>query len=252
MQLEGEWDGGTKYSAFEPNNQNSPIRISAAISHEGLARGEEQSLGFHFSPASWNGQKLLQFSQFDAVKKFTEALSSETGVLLKFHVEGNELFSAVFQHPVERLHKMVEMLSRARFIALRYGVNPVLPKLEEIPSGQWHVVADIFDYLTKGKCSTAAPGIRCSLLTQGEPPKLGTVQSFQLNRPTHFADFLGTKIDIGPTFNHLSEMALVDAESGPEFLRLKLEATEKNIWTITRPVIPATASENLKPKFPES
>jgi hypothetical protein len=196
---------GTKAFSILGRLYNSPLRITI----EGaLNPVDSKSAGsMAFDPGAWFGKALLQLAFFDQIQCLFEAIRGGARLGFECYVDGNKIFSGVADRIgkcLERLFPFVDVVGKARFIAHRLGVNPVLP---ELTMGQVREVGFLYSLLHEGEARTKASDLRLAVTLKLAPGFLDLPAIKDATKPFQIAvemdnseplPFLGNEVRVGP------------------------------------------------------
>jgi len=196
---------GTKAFSILGRLHNSPLGITI----EGaLNPADSKSTGsMAFDPGPWFGNALLQLAFFDQIQCLFEAIRDGARLGFECYVDGNRIFSGVADGAkkwLERLFPFVDVVGKARFIAHRLGVNPVLP---ELTMGQVKEVGFLYRLLHEGEARTKASDLRLAVTLKLAPGFLDLPAIKDATKPFQIAvemdnseplPFLGNEVRVGP------------------------------------------------------
>ena len=223
FQIDGKFECGTKYATFSAAFRNSALSFTATFSAESLLKREPHTINLSFKPDKWAGLPLLLLPHFNEIHRFITMLKEHKAFRLHFHVGGNDLFKAKSEMlnldngSLQGIFDLLEFLRKARFIALKYHLNPVMPRPTEIPGVEIEAVEDVYDLINGLEVRRPQPNFRLAYRVSGQiamEPEMKPGIMRIINPKPDFG-FFGSKIELGPLSHFFTCSELASATPSP-------------------------------------
>jgi hypothetical protein len=226
---------------FEGSLQGSPFEMTTSVPWTLAISRESFSMNFEFHPNRWQNQRLVALPYFESVYGYLRALLGGKEVVLRLYVQGNLLgASKLDQVDVQKLRgalALLETLHKARVLAVRFHVDPVLPAMKKSIEPELIVVDELYSVLYSKESRSRIPNAKVAF-TARKPPG---GEDFDKSKPlTVMQEIRGYKIFdqpviVGSTlpgpiraeFTQL-RFAQVIPSGEPDWFKIELRATEES------------------------
>ncbi len=207
---------GSKYMTFEGVIPDAPVSIKIVLPKNFDDRKAlSKTINFSFSIEPWEGNLILYLPYFEDVFAVTSSISDESGLKVSMKWKGNLLCQGILKvdkkDQAEKCQCIMNWLVAARVIAGKFGINPILPRLEDISKNQWNTVYYVYDLLLHGKATRSVANAEVSSILDDVDPTFSIERKkSSLSFVADFAsfDFFGTNIFIGPINRELTNMEI--------------------------------------------
>jgi hypothetical protein len=217
--LDGKFRCGAKYGTFEGSIPHSPLTLKTTVSPEGLLKAELHDLAMIWSFREWKNHPLMQLPFFDSLYRFSQIMKNSGPLLIRFIVRGNRFFDAKL-HSTKRtksskLLHILECLYKARYVAQKYGINPVFTELTSVQIDHIEIV---YQLLQSSEAVTPVPNFRLKIETSGSlVPALSKERGwFRIEQPAGVFKLLGQDIALGHVTQFFNDVLIQSISRLPD------------------------------------
>jgi len=208
---------------------------------------------FQFHHEMWVGKTILDVGYLEESAAIAAALKGEAQLRFEIHGLGDRLILPVgtdhIPRDVEDMHAVLADLSKARAVALRLGVAPVLK--QEYKEHEFRDIGLLYRLITEEEARWPIPDKKVSLgLRPNDIPgfvqamrKVGPIESFSIDVQSKTFNLLGDVVDIGPCRMSINEARLLskleelDAQAkqlSTDSIQVVWIGTERSEWVMKR------------------
>jgi hypothetical protein len=232
VQVPGRFWAGMKYISCEAALSDAPLQLSATIAPETWNKQEPFSMAFGFRPQIWQGQPLLALAFFDSVYALVKAIRDGGNVTLRFYVKGNIIGTARMDHSalsdISGFWDLLETLRKARSLATRFNVSPVLPAFDEMNNQDFDSIDELYAMVFENGHQMKVPNLAFSATVDRPVPpeaKLDDVGTFAIVIRDETYPLFGTTIKLDRVEMRFSHLKLAKAEPISEGKKTQLAFT---------------------------
>ncbi|WP_337173531.1 DUF4365 domain-containing protein [Paludisphaera sp.] len=217
-ELECAFEGGVEEIRFSARTSYENLVLHGAVTSR---PDKPMNLGIGYDLGCWLGRPLSSLPSFHLIEDLLGRLDEGHRMNVDLFAEGMPIFSGYMLwkwdelSSIRRTLGLVELVAQARWIAVEYKVEAVLPRqisMEEIQQvARLYRLARGEEIRIKGAVQTSSARLtKLNMQTlskliglDGEPLRLALLS----DRPQ---PFLGVEVDLGPVETQLSHMRLVE------------------------------------------
>ncbi|HXC97888.1 MAG TPA: DUF4365 domain-containing protein [Verrucomicrobiae bacterium] len=157
---------GEKFLTFEGSLPNSPFKMTTSLPWTIAHTPEAFSMNLEFHPQLWQNQRLVALPHFESTHRYLKAIANGKEVILRLYSQGNLLGkSRVTEVDHQKFHgvlALLETVRKARVLARRFQVDPVLPSLKGISEEELMVIEELYAALYSKEYRRHVSGLKLS------------------------------------------------------------------------------------------
>lgn len=208
----GRFTGGRKELWFEGELVNSPLTVELGPIAPGVGGSVELNLNLH----KWDGRSLNQLAYFDRLFQFFHTLPQSVETEIDCQQDGNRVFAVALPIQVqpfaEPLARYLEILSKARQIAHRFGVNPEW-SVKAFDEDAQETAEQLYAVFFENGWTQRMPNVRLKASCIRKNFRFNVVK--QATKPGHLRltsdctyEFFGEKIEVGRLIQDYTDMSI--------------------------------------------